>query len=188
MKCVLLFQKKKGECSPRASNLQRTPSLKSIERIRQSKSIIWMSSWIPSMRNAIALALLVAVTCSLTWAVCIEGHVPIKKEFSRSLYVMTARVIATQSVSDSQDGYFLDGVNSTLQPIEILKGHPPAAVTVFSENSSGRFDLKPSKSYLVFIYREHGRVRVDSCGNSGLLDDSKQTLATTRKLMRQLAK
>jgi hypothetical protein len=144
-----------------------------------------VSSRIPSMRNAIALALLVAVTCSLTRAVCIEGHVPIEKEFSRSLYVLTVRVMATQSLSDSQDGYFLHGVNSTLQPLEILKGHPPATVIVFSENSSGRFDLKPIKSYLVFIYREHGRLRVDSCGNSGLLDDSKQTLATTRKLARQ---
>lgn len=119
-------------------------------------------------------------------AVCVEGHVPIPKEFSQSLYVFTARVISSRVVPDAKDGYFLSGSSYVLRPVEVLKGQPAATLTVFNENSSGRFDMELGKTYLVFVYREHGRLRVDNCGNSGLLETSQQTLAAARGLSRRV--
>jgi hypothetical protein len=42
--------------------------------------------------------------------------------------------------------------------------------------------MSAKERYLVFVYREHGRLRVDNCGNSDLLSASSRTLAKVRKL------
>lgn len=106
---------------------------------------------------------------------------PIQKELSRSVYVFTARVISSRSVPVAKDGYFSSGRNYVLRPVEILKGQA-ATITVFSENSSGRFEMKRGETYLVFVYRDHGRLRIDNCGNSGSVETSQQALATVRRL------
>lgn len=129
------------------------------------------------------LALLIFLGYSMVArAVCVEGHVPIQREYSRSVFVLKVDVVSSQVVPDSKDKYFLSGTNYTLRPVEILKGHPSATVTVFSENSSGRFDMEQGKAYFVFIYSEHGRLHIDNCGNSGPLGTSGKTLATVRAL------
>jgi len=66
--------------------------------------------------------------------------------------------------------------------LRILKGRPRKTFIVFSENTSGRFPMNAKKSYLVFVYREHGRLRIDNCGNSGLLDGSAPALAEALSL------
>jgi hypothetical protein len=83
------------------------------------------------------LALLIFLGYStVAGAVCVEGHIPIQKEYSQSVFVLTVDVVSSQVLPDSKDKYFLSGTNYTLRPVEILKGHPSATVTVFSENSS----------------------------------------------------
>jgi hypothetical protein len=37
--------------------------------------------------------------------------------------------------------------------------------------------METKKRYLVFVHREGGRLRIDNCGNSGLLDTSAKALA-----------
>jgi|SRR5215469_4517016 len=113
---------------------------------------------------------------------CVEGHLPIQKEYSRSVFVLTVDVVSSQAMPDSRDKYFLSGTNYTLRPVEILKGHPPATISVFSENSVGRFDMERGQTYFVFIYSDHGRLQIDNCGNSGRLDTSEKTVATVREL------
>lgn len=118
------------------------------------------------------LALLVLLGYStMAPAVCLEGHVPIRKEYSRSAFVLTASVVSIQVVPDSKDGYFVAGSNYELRPVETLKGSTPPTITVFSENSTGRFDMERGKRYLVFIYRAHGRLRIDNCGKLRPLRD-----------------
>ena len=122
-------------------------------------------------------------TCAA--AVCANGHIPVEKEYSDSIYVATVRVISFKKVPDSRDGYYLGGMNYRLQRLETLKGQPPGSFTVFNENSSGRFDMNTGASYLVFVYRQHGRLRIDNCGNSAPLDSSGEALAVVQKLSKQ---
>jgi hypothetical protein len=124
----------------------------------------------------------IVVLSTLATAVCVEGHIPLEKEYARSKYVATVRVISSTSEPDAADGYYLNGVNYRLQRLETLKGLPPETFTVFNENTSGRFDMDRGASYLVFVYREHGRLRIDNCGNSGRLESSSEVLATVRRL------
>jgi len=103
----------------------------------------------------IHLALLVLLCGSTSaFGVCLETHLPVQKEYSGSVFVFTARVISSHFVAASGDGYFLSGTNYTLRPQEILKGRNGEAVTVFKENSSGRFDMCEDKLTL-YLYTEN---------------------------------
>jgi hypothetical protein len=125
------------------------------------------------------------LACStLAAAVCVNGHVTVKDEYSKSEYVLTAVVISASKVPGSRDGQDLDGTEYKLRSLRILKGHPTESFTVFSENSSGRFPMDAKKTYLVFVYGEHGRLRLDNCGNSGLLNASANVLAEVLNLAR----
>jgi hypothetical protein len=42
---------------------------------------------------------------------------------------------------------------------------------IFSENTSGRFPMQLRRRYVLFVYREAGRLMVDNCGNSGFIED-----------------
>jgi hypothetical protein len=125
------------------------------------------------------------IACStLATAVCVNGHVSVTREYSRSTYVLIASVVAANYVPAGKDGYDFDGTNYTLRSVQLLKGDPPPTFDVFSENSSGRFVMATGERYLVFVYREHGNLRIDNCGNSGLLSASSLTLAKVRNLMK----
>jgi hypothetical protein len=114
---------------------------------------------------------------TLAAGVCVNGHPSVKDEFSNAEYVLTAVVTAASEVPQSKDGQDFSGTDYKLRSLHVLKGYPPETFTVFSENSSGRFPMDMKKRYLVFVYREGGRLRIDNCGNSGLLDVSGNALA-----------
>jgi hypothetical protein len=123
------------------------------------------------------------LACStLAAAVCVNGHPSVKDEYSKSEYVLTATVISANEVPESKDGYDFGGTDYTLRSLQIVKGYPPKTFIVFSENSSGRFDMNAKKRYLVFVHKEHGRFRIDNCGNSNLLAASARTIAELRNL------
>ena|ERR1700690_3018719 len=129
--------------------------------------------------------LVLFIACStLAAGVCVNGHISVSREYSRSTYVLTASVVAARDVPRSKDEYDFEGTNYTLKSGQSFKGSAPKTFDVFSENSSGRFVMSPGESYLVFVHRDHGRLRIDNCGNSGLLDASSLTLAKVRNLMK----
>ena len=126
------------------------------------------------------LLLLISSTCA--WAVCVDGPLSLKKEFSSSGFVMTVLVESAHRVPDSKDGYYFAGTNYKLKTLETFKGNAPSTILVFNENSSGRFDMEPHQKYLLFIRKEHGRFRIDNCGNSGRLNHSGRVLGAIRRL------
>ena len=119
----------------------------------------------------------VLVCSTLAAGVCVNGHPSVKDEYSNAAYVLTVVVATANAVPQSEDGKDLSGTDYKLRSLHVLKGYPPETFTVFSENSSGRFPMDVKKRYLVFVYREGGRLRIDNCGNSGLLDTSANALA-----------
>jgi hypothetical protein len=128
----------------------------------------------------------ILVCSTLATAVCVNGHPSVEDEYSKSEYVLTASVVSASEVSESKDGYYVGGTDYTLRSLRILRGHPPTTFTVFSENSSGRFHMTAKKRYLVFVHWEHGKLRIDNCGNSGPLDAQDNKLADVLRLAGKL--
>ena len=121
---------------------------------------------------------------ALAWC---ESYPTVAEEFSHSSTVLVGKVVTEEKVNAAGEDYF-DGVNYQLNVSEVLRGENIKNITLFSENSSGRFPMTVGKSYLVFASVEHGLLpgypvlAVSSCGNSGLLSESRPKLQKARHL------
>lgn len=142
-----------------------------------------------SMRHVCKLAIVVSVVLSalllsVAGAACVDDYSArtIAGEFKRSAYVVLGKPISTTLVPESSDHYFLSGQNFTIRILELFKGPPARTLTVFSEYTSGQFPMKLNKSYILFLYREHGRLSVDNCGHSGPAGSSYKVINTVRAL------
>jgi hypothetical protein len=103
--------------------------------------------------------------------------------------VLVGKVVAEEKVIASGD--YVDGINYRLSISEMLSGKQMKSITLFSENSSGRFPMKVGASYLIFASPEHGllpgqpALTVNNCGNSGLLSESQLKLQEVRRLAKE---
>ena len=113
-------------------------------------------------------------------SVCLEGHPSVEKEYQQSYGVLIGHPVAEHAVPQSKD--YLDGTAYSVRVDEVLRGHLPDSLEVFSENSSGRFPMDIGSKYLLFLYRALERTVVDNCGNSGLLSERASILETVRRL------
>ena len=117
------------------------------------------------------------------YAVCINGRLSVGHEYAVSSYVFIGRLVSETRIEESADGYFLDGseeeiqvekfyksVNISLMSDIKLKSTNDIKLKVFVENSSGRVFIEKYVEYILFLYEDHGRLLINSCGNSGILD------------------
>jgi len=118
-----------------------------------------------------------------THAVCFNGHPSVPTEYAQSDVVLIGQVIRHRAVLEA-DGYY-EGDGYSIRVRELFRGSVPPAFEVFSENSTGRFPMEKRRTYLLFVYREGGRLMVDNCGNSGVLAASVAALDTVRQLHRK---
>jgi len=114
-------------------------------------------------------------------AVCLNGHPTVQKEYDRSSAVFIGTVTARQHVP-APSPLEPDGTAYIVGVDEVLRGKVAAHVSVFSENSTGRFPMRVGTKYLLFVNREGERTMVDNCGNSEALSASSPTLAVVRRL------
>jgi len=139
-----------------------------------------------SLRARIALVLAVLALSVHASAYCGKGHPTAAQEFNDSDAVIVGKVTAQDEWS--HDGQFTDGTLYTLQITEVLKGTPAKAITVYSENSSGRFPMDVGTTYLIFAYRGVFENRatpewaVDNCGSSTAVQGNQELLAEVRHL------
>jgi hypothetical protein len=115
--------------------------------------------------------------------VCLNGHPSVPDEYVQSYAVLIGQVIGHRAVPEA-DGYY-EGDGYRIRVRELFRGRVPDSFEVFSENSTGRFPMKVRTTYLLFVYRERGRLMVDNCGNSGVLAPSAAALDTVRQLHRK---
>jgi hypothetical protein len=90
-------------------------------------------------------------------AVCVNGHPSVVSEFRPSKAVVLATVTEEKQLPQTRDLYFLDGKMYQVNVEKRFKGDISPTFDIFSENTSGRFDMKTGESYLLFIYEVHGR-------------------------------
>jgi hypothetical protein len=137
----------------------------------------------PSFALLTGLTLALSILLPIDHApVCLHGHPSAEKEYQQSYGVLIGHVVAAGAVLESKD--YLDGTAYSVRVNEVLRGHLPDTLEVFSENSSGRFPMDVGSKYLLFLYRALDRTVVDNCGNSGLLSETASVLKTVRRLQR----
>src|SRR6185437_2711504 len=139
------------------------------------------------MRSLKLLGVLFAVfVLTSVGAFCGNGSPSVEEEFKSSKGVLAGTMIHSRDILDAEG--FVQGTFYSIRVSEVLKGSPGKTVELYSENSSGRFPMKPGTEYLIFAYQgtfegvNGPRLVMDSCGNSGALKTSKKALATARKL------
>lgn len=107
-------------------------------------------------------------------AVCLLDSYDLWAEYSRSELVFLGRVVESATIEESTK--YLDGANHTVTMLELYKGRPEDRITIFSENSSGRFPMEVGKKYLLFANKTLGRFTSDNCGNSVEIDAANSSI------------
>lgn len=113
-------------------------------------------------------------------AACLKGHPLVSDEFQGSDAVFVGTVVGVRSVPE--DGFYYEGMIYLIELKEKFRGNVDFTVEVFSENSSGRFPMEQGGTYLLFVYWEHERFLVNSCGNSGAVSERPDAMETVRQL------
>ena len=124
------------------------------------------------------------VVAAIAWpclaiAACLRADYSVRAEYDRSAAVVIARVVSEHPTAES-DGYY-EGVRYTVAVERVYRGEISRTPEIFSENSSGRFPMRLRRRYVLFVHRERGRLMVDNCGNSGIVE---QQAAVVRVLDR----
>jgi hypothetical protein len=96
--------------------------------------------------------------------------------------VVVASVVEEKPVAAMPDGYFLQGKVYELNVEKAFRGKPGPTLELFDKNTSDRFDMSVGTKYLLFVYEEHGRLRVDNCGHSNKFSKSGATIKQVEKL------
>jgi hypothetical protein len=119
-----------------------------------------------------------------TLAMCVNGHPSVDQEFRQSSLVFVGRVTAASAAAETKS--FYEGSRYSIQVKEIFRGRPRRTLTVFSENSSGRFPMDIGIDYLLFLSVRAGEpAMVDSCGNSGPVTATAPAIDTVKQLSRR---
>jgi hypothetical protein len=120
--------------------------------------------------NLVAVWLSLVVLGHPAHPACLEGHLTIQHEYRHSLAVFVGRVRGSRQ--DTATANWSEGTTYTVSVVRTFRGALSPTVELFSENSSGRFPMDSGATYLLFVYKNMGRLAVDNCGNSGLLSSS----------------
>ena len=130
----------------------------------------------------IITAISLLLVSSLAAAFCLNPNdsPSIGDEYADSQSVFIGKIISKKGVPES--GGYYEGDEYTVQVQEVLKGNPTNPISIFSENSSGRFPMDVGSTYLIFVYENLSRYQIDYCGNSGKLPGKNNALLHVRKL------
>lgn len=99
------------------------------------------------------------------FANCPVPEIKANGEFFKASSVFTGTVLS-QRYTEHEDDF---GWHYRIRILRVFKGPVLKDVAVYTEDASNRFPLETGRDYLLFAYRLHGRLEIDSCGNSALL-------------------
>ncbi len=114
------------------------------------------------------------------FAVCPQPHPRVCAEFFKSDAVFIGTVLAQRTVP--AEGDFYDGWLYDLRVQRTFRGSARKTISVFTENSSGRFPLESGRQYLLFATKYKNRLEIDNCGNSGLLSQAEDTIRQIERI------
>lgn len=140
-----------------------------------------------SARTVIATltVLALAIAAGPASALCTDGrHPSLQAEFADSDIVATGTARFVRRVVDPKDP---EGYVATIHEIrvrEIFRGRIPKRLYVEIPNTSARFPMEASRTYLLFLQRDANAEHhfVDNCGHSAAVDEARGLLPQVRAL------
>ena len=134
-----------------------------------------------------ALTMLLAGAASPALAVCPgDGSWSVERELRLAQVVFIGTPVSERSDHGSDvAGSWKAGTFYRVRVDEVLRGARRKHVDLFSENGSGRFDMKIGDQYVVFASSCQGRLYAYSRGNSGPVAESSKVLGQVRKLTKR---
>jgi len=109
------------------------------------------------------------------FAFCLAPQLLVSDEYYVSQLVFTGVVLSAHHVGDPNDVDFYTGTHYRLRVDHWYRGTHVDYVTLYSENSTARFEMEKQHRYLIFANKTEEGWFVDNCGNS--VDISKSTAA-----------
>jgi hypothetical protein len=129
---------------------------------------------------SLLLICLFAASPSRIQAYCPVPEIKVNGEFFQAQSVFIGAVTSIRAVPDK--GEEVGGWFYRIHVKGIFRGSVPRETSVFTEDASNRFPLDLNHQYLLFTYKWHGRLLIDSCDNSALLSDAQNSLQILRNL------
>jgi hypothetical protein len=125
----------------------------------------------PLKRTAIGITCILFSTAS--FAAC-NNPMPVSREMKESQAVIIGTVMSSRQVPQAWDS--LDGVNYVVHIDQKVKGKQSGEITVFTEHRDDALNLESGKQYLLFLTNNYQHWMVNTCGNSGPMDEESQVI------------
>jgi hypothetical protein len=123
-------------------------------------------------RLILSFLLLLLGVVDTCYALCVyDRHPSVSQEFTTSTYVIIGMQVHERSVSSDDDPDGVAAIIYSVRPIEVLKGVAGRNISIWSENTSGRFVIEKGEKYLLFVKTSDEGLYIDNCGNSGPIDN-----------------
>ena len=137
------------------------------------------------MRFTVLLVLASVFVDANASAACLLGDYSVPAEYLRSDAVLIGRVLSEHAVPDPEDPQSFAATIYSIRIEESFRGSHRGTIELYSENTSGRFPMDKGQKYLLFVYRQQGRLSADYCGNSGLLAEKAEVITHVRQFAKQ---
>ena len=135
-----------------------------------------------NLRFAAIVTVTLVETCAAADA-CPDGTFPsLDRELWSSSAVVIGQVMSGRYSPKSPGGNWVDGTTFQLAVREVIQGSTAKKLTLFSENSSGRFPMQIGAEYLVFASPCDGQLYVNGRGNSGPVAEKVEVIAKLRTM------
>jgi hypothetical protein len=103
-------------------------------------------------------------------------------EFFKAYSVIVGTAISEKTDLNPYDGSLIEGWFYSLRIEKTFRGSPQKFMRVYTENTNGRFPLKVGERYLLFVYREEGRLTINGCGNSAPLSEATAAITAIKAI------
>jgi hypothetical protein len=108
-----------------------------------------------------------------SFAAC-TNTLPVNQEMKESQVVIIGTVVSSRQVPQSWDT--LDGTEYVVHIDQKVKGKQTGEITIFSEHTDNAFALQSGKQYLLFLINNNQHWMVNTCGNSGPMDEESKVI------------
>ena len=117
----------------------------------------------------VLLITIILAVCGSAQAVCAYGKPSFAEEWGRAKYVLVGRLVDSKVLTSVDDPQGVTAIEYTIDVVRRFKGKSGHRISIRSDNTSSRFNMKSGYSYILFIESDGMGNFVDPCGSSGEL-------------------
>lgn len=116
-----------------------------------------------------ALISFMLIMCGSAQAICAFGKPTFAEEWSRAKYVIVGQLVDSKVLTSVDDPEGVEATEYTIKVVRSFKGRVGRKISIRSDNTSSRFNMRAGYLYILFIESDGATNFVDPCGSSGEL-------------------